>query len=153
MLFRSLFIKSALPEADKPSTPINAAMPIVMPNADKADLSFLVFIPDTPTLNVSKNPTLLLGGFFGMALGSSSTVTLVDTSKFDLMIMFDGVFLLIRLTRMPENTTPSIKVTVNENTPIPINEAVILARILDKIIRSEERRVGKECRSRWSPYH
>src|ERR1035437_7464087 len=22
-----------------------------------------------------------------------------------------------------------------------------------KIIRSEERRVGKECRSRWSPYH
>src|SRR3712207_1128857 len=24
---------------------------------------------------------------------------------------------------------------------------------LDKINRSEERRVGKECRSRWSPYH
>ena len=23
----------------------------------------------------------------------------------------------------------------------------------DKSIRSEERRVGKECRSRWSPYH
>ena len=23
----------------------------------------------------------------------------------------------------------------------------------DLIIRSEERRVGKECRSRWSPYH
>ncbi len=23
----------------------------------------------------------------------------------------------------------------------------------DKVIRSEERRVGKECRSRWSPYH
>ena len=21
------------------------------------------------------------------------------------------------------------------------------------IVRSEERRVGKECRSRWSPYH
>ena len=24
---------------------------------------------------------------------------------------------------------------------------------LDDIVRSEERRVGKECRSRWSPYH
>ena len=23
----------------------------------------------------------------------------------------------------------------------------------DQISRSEERRVGKECRSRWSPYH
>jgi len=24
---------------------------------------------------------------------------------------------------------------------------------VDLVIRSEERRVGKECRSRWSPYH
>ena len=24
---------------------------------------------------------------------------------------------------------------------------------LRKVARSEERRVGKECRSRWSPYH
>ena len=26
------------------------------------------------------------------------------------------------------------------------------AQVLD-VLRSEERRVGKECRSRWSPYH
>src|SRR2546430_15300243 len=25
--------------------------------------------------------------------------------------------------------------------------------LLEKLLRSEERRVGKECRSRWSPYH
>ena len=25
--------------------------------------------------------------------------------------------------------------------------------VLDPDVRSEERRVGKECRSRWSPYH
>src|SRR5256885_15729797 len=25
--------------------------------------------------------------------------------------------------------------------------------LLDRLSRSEERRVGKECRSRWSPYH
>ena len=25
--------------------------------------------------------------------------------------------------------------------------------VVAKAIRSEERRVGKECRSRWSPYH
>ena len=24
---------------------------------------------------------------------------------------------------------------------------------LEPVLRSEERRVGKECRSRWSPYH
>ena len=26
-------------------------------------------------------------------------------------------------------------------------------KYIDKLTRSEERRVGKECRSRWSPYH
>src|SRR3712207_9125897 len=29
----------------------------------------------------------------------------------------------------------------------------IPAKNLEEINRSEERRVGKECRSRWSPYH
>ena len=24
---------------------------------------------------------------------------------------------------------------------------------ISRLLRSEERRVGKECRSRWSPYH
>ena len=28
-----------------------------------------------------------------------------------------------------------------------------LTRLIIAIVRSEERRVGKECRSRWSPYH
>ena len=26
-------------------------------------------------------------------------------------------------------------------------------KAIDRVRRSEERRVGKECRSRWSPYH
>ena len=29
----------------------------------------------------------------------------------------------------------------------------IVAPTVSNIARSEERRVGKECRSRWSPYH
>src|SRR5256885_16527695 len=28
-----------------------------------------------------------------------------------------------------------------------------IARLEPEVLRSEERRVGKECRSRWSPYH
>ena len=31
-------------------------------------------------------------------------------------------------------------------------KSTVLER-LDQFVRSEERRVGKECRSRWSPYH
>ena len=30
---------------------------------------------------------------------------------------------------------------------------LLLVAVIKLIIRSEERRVGKECRSRWSPYH
>ena len=29
----------------------------------------------------------------------------------------------------------------------------IVNMVMNEGIRSEERRVGKECRSRWSPYH
>ena len=31
------------------------------------------------------------------------------------------------------------------------NKEVMIEKL--EFIRSEERRVGKECRSRWSPYH
>ena len=30
---------------------------------------------------------------------------------------------------------------------------IVAKPYISKVIRSEERRVGKECRSRWSPYH
>src|SRR5437588_11193416 len=29
----------------------------------------------------------------------------------------------------------------------------LAAELRNRLLRSEERRVGKECRSRWSPYH
>src|SRR3712207_7065103 len=33
------------------------------------------------------------------------------------------------------------------------NAGAVLIRAIQPLDRSEERRVGKECRSRWSPYH
>ena len=38
----------------------------------------------------------------------------------------------------------------------PLNKPVLITNVQNAIAkagRSEERRVGKECRSRWSPYH
>ena len=45
--------------------------------------------------------------------------------------------------------------TVIENMNLKINEGEMLALLGPSGCgkRSEERRVGKECRSRWSPYH
>src|SRR5690625_8047236 len=34
-----------------------------------------------------------------------------------------------------------------------INQTTVIKDMLDQAKRSEERRVGKECRSRWSPDH
>ena len=36
---------------------------------------------------------------------------------------------------------------------IPMGEGDFILALKAAIRRSEERRVGKECRSRWSPYH
>ena len=38
-------------------------------------------------------------------------------------------------------------------THLPPKSRVLLLGDLGECARSEERRVGKECRSRWSPYH
>src|SRR2546429_1078866 len=35
----------------------------------------------------------------------------------------------------------------------PLSFVAVTMCVLTALIRSEERRVGKECRSRWSPYH
>ena len=43
---------------------------------------------------------------------------------------------------------PFHRVGIDIKGPLPIT-----SRENRYIIRSEERRVGKECRSRWSPYH
>ena len=42
-------------------------------------------------------------------------------------------------------------IPIAEFTPMEIKQAVVGYGGAEK--RSEERRVGKECRSRWSPYH
>ena len=60
----------------------------------------------------------------------------------------------LRLLSLPEGVIKLI-----ENNEITQGHAKVLVGldnalfVAKKIIRSEERRVGKECRSRWSPYH
>ena len=49
-----------------------------------------------------------------------------------------------------------IKQNLDNNSKIKVEECQEALKIINESgynIRSEERRVGKECRSRWSPYH
>src|SRR4030066_1494234 len=41
----------------------------------------------------------------------------------------------------------------DQNTIFTIAHEDFIGYLLNRRLRSEERRVGKECRSRWSPYH
>ena len=50
------------------------------------------------------------------------------------------------------------RVSAAEGIPANIEAGQVLPadvyqKALNEVLRSEERRVGKECRSRWSPYH
>jgi len=56
-------------------------------------------------------------------------------------------WVLHRLESRPEkrNTPPKVQ--------IALLRALMEAESFENFLRSEERRVGKECRSRWSPYH
>jgi len=48
----------------------------------------------------------------------------------------------------PFDTTPFVRASIEE-----VLKTLLEAIALVFLVRSEERRVGKECRSRWSPYH
>ena len=65
--------------------------------------------------------------------------------------IFDLYFLLtvkkMKLADLIKNVDKKFEVKINQSDL----EAKILSNV--NLLRSEERRVGKECRSRWSPYH
>ena len=50
------------------------------------------------------------------------------------------------LARLPKNSIKSKDRAILVDTSVLMDGRIVLTR-------SEERRVGKECRSRWSPYH
>src|ERR1051326_5304386 len=47
----------------------------------------------------------------------------------------------------------AVDILLDDASPDPASDDALTAAIAKVPNRSEERRVGKECRSRWSPYH
>ena len=66
----------------------------------------------------------------------------------------DEIKNLPAVKQLPEGLVSKLDPAVAENlTPEQASRLSKLYSEGDKLTRSEERRVGKECRSRWSPYH
>ena len=67
--------------------------------------------------------------------------------------MFGCIVLLAACTA---SETPAPPTAPNRLAPVarPETSASVLKQLASlRRVRSEERRVGKECRSRWAPYH
>ena len=50
-------------------------------------------------------------------------------------------------------TTETVETARQDHNTSPVATAALGRLLTAGAMRSEERRVGKECRSRWSPYH
>ena len=81
--------------------------------------------------------------------------TFIDmTAMSDVTVLLLTFFMLTSTFVKKEPVQVTTPASVSE---IKIPETDVLQILVDQegkiFMRSEERRVGKECRSRWSPYH
>ena len=121
--------------------------------ATSADLK--IFGDDSTTMEVNL-PTqeLHIKGGNGITTSTSSTQTLT--------IALDSELLTVNELSSLDSTGITIKddlllagtLRAEDSTNISVDGGMQISGVVTGLtIRSEERRVGKECRSRWSPYH
>src|SRR2546425_7871958 len=86
--------------------------------------------------------------------GAAAAVLLVNQKTAEKMS--EWVAFMRVLFRPPALSAPrlSARSEVTKIPPaLPVAPEVVAINCAAVVARSEERRVGKECRSRWSPYH
>ena len=93
--------------------------------------------------------------YIGQALDSIKVQTFTD---YEVIVVNDGSADREELERILDAHSLPIVYLSQENGGDPLPEQIATAagmpmEEVDDLMRSEERRVGKECRSRWSPYH
>ena len=99
----------------------------------------IIFIEDEPALQKSLTMSLKAAGFDVVsAFDGESGLNLIMELKPDLVLL-DLV--------LPKMDGFTVLEKVKKSSDISSIPVIVLTN------RSEERRVGKECRSRWSPYH
>ena len=83
---------------------------------------------------------------------------LEQIKKLDSKNMLGSLELLGKQVEQIWETAKSVKIPtdyreVRNLVALGMGGSALCTHIMKSIYRSEERRVGKECRSRWSPYH
>ena len=97
------------------------------------------------------NGLIYLFSFIGVWIGSGLAINATEKiSKISGISQFTISFLLIGIL------SSTSELSVGTNALIKNDPGIFVGNLMRASIvhrRSEERRVGKECRSRWSPYH
>ena len=88
---------------------------------------------------MKKRPAVVMGGLLIAVLGATAGATLSLSAKKDAAVSD------------PRQQAPIVRLATAA--PVTDSERGFTGIIAARVQRSEERRVGKECRSRWSPYH
>src|SRR2546422_6234601 len=103
-------------------------------------------------LGVAVTTTLLW--LTGLPLASCNCTAGCCANAWPLRAVLDGG--VVSTSRVAAPAVPvAVNVTGLPASPVAVAVAVFCPAVALKVhdVRSEERRVGKECRSRWSPYH
>src|SRR2546425_10010083 len=64
-----------------------------------------------------------------------------------------GTDVVAKLTGIRDFFVTLFFVSLGLKVPVATWQLLKISLVVAAFVRSEERRVGKECRSRWSPYH
>src|SRR2546430_4097778 len=122
------------PGAEPPNTPTHA----------ETNVPANAFNPFNPFNQIISGGTRARLAEFGNRLFDNETDAYLTTVGFKGDKLFDGSW--------GYDTAFRYSQTKNVQTGQQVSSS-LFNRILNAADRSEERRVGKECRSRWSPYH
>src|SRR2546428_9803731 len=107
---------------------------------------FIAMIVMLPCLTIWANSMGILGGaLFGVAQADFTWVRYIQSS-------LDAVFLRDIMTGLVKSIMFGVTITA-VGCPEGLSTGAGAEQVGRSTTRSEERRVGKECRSRWSPYH
>ena len=131
--------------------------------------AFAMFIAVLATIIFIVDPVVLFGGILlGAIIGSTIALKVKMTSIPEMVALFNGfgglaTFLIAwsEYNSIPDNYFQHllVMITIYIGGVTFTGSLIAYGKLSEKLkvaktsIRSEERRVGKECRSRWSPYH
>src|ERR1041385_1172984 len=105
---------------------------------------------DANTSTKDEETPMNIEGFKQVSLDDTTTTFDSSDIDFDSCTLSEVISLLHKMSRDPHTSTLNLAFTEHiTNTLIKAREE----KLRVEASRSEERRVGKECRSRWSPYH